>query len=249
MAQPLVGSIPRGASGRRGAHYGEGMYVPNHFRLPDEYTSHLLTTARAGNLVTCHDDGPDATLVPFFHDAERDVLVTHLVRNNPQAVRPVNGPAMVVLDEADAYVSPLWYATNEKLPNVPTWDYITVHVWGTMRVDPSPAAALEAARRLTGQFEGGDVLDMVGQQKLERMSRSIVAVEVSVERIEGKAKMSQNRHPDDIRSLAEALEASGESELVNYLRTVSLPHAEERYALISELRGGKAVDVRLSPAD
>ena len=50
-------------------------------------------------------------------------------------------------------------------------------------------------------------------------------------------------------SLAEALEASGESELVNYLRTVSLPHAEERYALISELRGGKAVDVRLSPAD
>lgn len=225
------------------------MYVPNHFRLPDEYTRRLLSTARAGNLVTCHDDGPDATLVPFFHDVERDVLITHLVRNNPQATRPVTGPALVVFDEADAYVSPHWYATNPSLPNVPTWDYITVHVWGRMRVDPSPAAALAAARRLTDQFEGDDVLELVGQEKLERMARSIVAVEVAVERVEGKAKMSQNRHPDDIRSLAEALEDRGETALVDYLRSVSLPHAEQRYAMISELRGGRPVDVRLSPAD
>ncbi|MEL4358782.1 MULTISPECIES: FMN-binding negative transcriptional regulator [unclassified Luteococcus] len=222
------------------------MYVPNHFRLPDEYTRRLLGSARAGNLVTCHDDGPDATMVPFFHDAEREVLVTHLVRNNPQATRPVTGPAMVVLDEADAYVSPRWYATNDKLPNVPTWDYITVHVWGTMRVDPSPAAALAAARRLTEGFEGDDVLERVGQEKLERMARSIVAVEVAVERVEGKAKMSQNRHPDDIRSLIQELESQGQETLVDYLRTVSLPHAQERHALISELRGGRAVDLRVS---
>ncbi|WP_420176689.1 FMN-binding negative transcriptional regulator [Luteococcus sp. OSA5] len=225
------------------------MYVPNHFRLPDEYTRQLLATPRAGNLVTCHDDGPDATLVPFHYDQDRNVLVTHLVRNNPQAVREVTGPAMVVFDEADAYVSPTWYATNDALPNVPTWDYITVHVWGPMRVDASPEAALAAARELTHRFEDSDVLAPVGEEKLQRMARSIVSVEVGVDRIEAKAKMSQNRHPDDVRSLITALEEQGETTLVDFLRTVSLPHAQQRYEMISELRGGKAVDVRLSPAD
>ncbi|MGO4956876.1 FMN-binding negative transcriptional regulator [Luteococcus sp. Sow4_B9] len=225
------------------------MYVPNHFRLSDEHARRLLATPRVGNLITVHDDGPDATLVPFFHDERRNVLVTHLVRNNPQAALEVNGPAMVVFDEADAYVSPRWYATNDKLPNVPTWDYITVHVWGPMRVDASPEAALAAARQLTERFEDEDVLGPVGEEKLLRMARAIVRVEVGVDRIEAKAKMSQNRHPDDVRSLIEALQDQGETTMVDFLRTVSLPHAEQRHAMISELRGGQAVDVRLNPAD
>lgn len=217
------------------------MYVADHFRLPDEHVRQLLRTPRAGNLVTVHEDGPDATLVPFFLDEQRNRLVTHLVRNNPQALRPTTGPAMVVLDVADAYVSPRWYATHQTLPTVPTWDYITIHVWGRMHVDASPQAALQAARTLTEHFEA-EVLDEVGKQRLARMAKAIVAVEVEAERIEAKAKMSQNRHPDDIRSLAEALERQGEQALVDYLRTVSLPHAEARQSLVGQLRGGRAVD-------
>lgn len=219
------------------------MYVADHFRLPDEHVRQLLRTARAGNLVTVHEDGPDATLAPFFLDEQRNRLVTHLVRNNPQARRPTTGPAMVVLDVADAYVSPRWYATHKALPTVPTWDYITIHVWGRMHVDASPQAALLAARTLTEHFEA-EVLDEVGEQRLARMAKAIVAVEVEVDRVEAKAKMSQNRHPDDIRSLAEALESQGEQVLVDYLRTVSLPHAEVRQELVGELRGGRAVDAR-----
>lgn len=222
------------------------MYVPEHFRLPDEHVRELLRSAGAGNLVTSHADGPDATLVPFYFDEARNQLVTHLVRNNPQATRELIGPALVVLDQADAYVSPLWYATNDKLPNVPTWDYITVHVWGTLHVDGSPEAALEAARALTQRMEATDVLAAVGDEKLARMARSIVAVRVDVERVEAKAKMSQNRHPDDIRSLADALETAGETELVDYLRRVSLPHAEARFALIGELRGARALSTPVS---
>lgn len=225
------------------------VYVPEHFRIPDEHARQLLRTPRAGNLVTVHAQGPDTSLVPFFLDEARGCLVTHLVRNNPQATTPVIGQAMVVLNVADEYVSPLWYATNGALPNVPTWDYVALHVWGTPRVDASPEAALAAARSLTKHFEADEVLDAVGEEKLLRMARSIVAVEVPLERLVAKAKMSQNRHPDDIRSLIEALDQRGETALVEYLREVSLPHAEARYQTISELRGGKAVDVRLSPAD
>lgn len=211
------------------------MYVPRHFQLTEAYTTSLLTQVRAGNLVTFHAEGPVATLLPFYLDQERGVLVTHIVRNNPQVSQPSIGRALVIFDEADAYISPQWYVTNEVTPSVPTWDYITVHVRGTMTINTDEQAALEAARELTLRTEPAWVLDAVGEHKLIAMSRAIVAVEIALEEVEGKAKMSQNRHPDDIRSLITALEARGETTMVKYLREESLPYAEQRFATIARL--------------
>ena len=217
------------------------MYVPRHFELPEDYARTLLEHPRAGNLVTVHDFGPEATFVPFYLDKERGRLVTHLVRNNPQARTPVTAPGLVILDDVDAYVSPRWYATNEVKANVPTWDYITIHVRGPVSIDPEPAAALDVARRLTGAMEHEDVLAPVGEDKLARMARAIVAVGVGVEQVRGKAKMSQNRHPDDIRSLADEFERQGEARMADFLRTVSLPYAEERFATLARLRGLRTI--------
>ncbi|MDO5285312.1 MAG: FMN-binding negative transcriptional regulator [Actinomycetia bacterium] len=222
------------------------MYIPGHFRLPDDALARFLSTPRPGNLVTVHADGPLATLVPFFFDPERRVLTAHLVRNNPQAVEPPLGPGLVVIDLADAYVSPHDYVTNPELPNVPTWDYISIHAHGPVRVVPDSAAALAAAVELTRRMGDADTLDLVGEEKLAKMSRAIVAVELQVERLEGKAKMSQNRHPDDIESLAVALERQGETEMVRYLREVSLPYAQERYGRIEQIRGEHRERIRLS---
>ena len=217
------------------------MYVPRHFSLPEDYTRRLLARPGAGNLVTVHDFGPEATMAPFYLDEERGALMTHLVRNNPQVTEPITGPGLVILDDVDAYVSPRWYATNEVKANVPTWDYITIHVRGPVSIDPEPAAALDVARRLTGAMEHEDVLASVGEDKLARMARAIVAVGVGVEQVRGKAKMSQNRHPDDIRSLADEFERQGEARMADFLRTVSLPYAEERFATLARLRGLRAV--------
>ncbi|QQM68190.1 FMN-binding negative transcriptional regulator [Actinomyces weissii] len=220
------------------------MYVPGHFQLSEEHVRQVLATPRTGNLVTVHAFGPEATLVPLYLDTLRDVLVTHLVRNNPQAREPLTGPGLVVLDQVDTYVSPLWYATNSVKANVPTWDYVTVHVRGQVRVDPDPAAALAAARRLTELSEDSDVLSPVGEEQLERMARAIVAVEVSLDEVRGKAKMSQNRHPDDIISLAAELERQGETQMAQFLREVSLPYAQERFqklAALGDTARGRAV--------
>ena len=212
------------------------MYVPRHFSLPEDYTRRLLARPGVGSLVTVHDFGPEATMVPFYLDEERGALMTHLVRNNPQVTEPITGPGLVILDDVDAYVSPRWYATNKVKANVPTWDYITIHVRGPVSIDPEPAAALDVARRLTGAMEREDVLAPVGEDKLARMARAIVAVGVGVEQVRGKAKMSQNRHPDDIRSLADEFERQGEARMADFLRTVSLPYAEERFATLARLR-------------
>ena len=214
------------------------MYVAKHFEIPDDHLTELLSQVRAGNLVTVHESGPHATFVPFHLETREtgQVLVTHLMRNNPQAVEPVTGPALVIIDIDDAYVSPAWYATNEALPNVPTWDYITIHVTGKVRFTTDPDAALEAARELTSRMEPPEVLEAVGEEKLRKMARAIVRAEVVVERIQGKAKASQNRHPDDVSSLLAHLEREGETELVRYLREVALPHATERFGMIHDLR-------------
>lgn len=222
------------------------MYVPRQFALSEQHTRALLRTPRVGNLMTVHAFGPEATIVPFYYDEERDALVTHLFRDNPQAVEPITGPGLVVLDDMDAYISPFWYATNEVKANVPTWDFVTVHVRGPVRIDTDPEAALAVASRLTESMEDDDVLTPVGQDKLRRMARAIVAVEVSLEEVRGKAKMSQDRHPDDIRSLADELDRQGEARMAEFLRTVSLPHAESRFSELPRLRGERALKVDVS---
>ena len=66
---------------------------------------------------------------------------------------------------------------------------------GAVRIDSTSEAALTAARRLTEVMEDDDVLTPVGQEKLRRMARAIVAVEVSMDDVRGKAKMSQESSP------------------------------------------------------
>ena len=217
--------------------------MAKHFEIPDDYLTELLGRVRTGNLVTVHESGPQATLVPFHMETHEtgQVLVTHLMRNNPQAVEPVTGPALVIIDIDDAYVSPAWYATNKDLPNVPTWDYITIHVTGEVRFTADPGAALEAARELTSRMEPPEVLEAVGEEKLRAMARAIVRADIVVEKIQGKAKASQNRHPDDVSSLLAHLEREGETELVRYLREVALPHATERFGMIHDLRTGRSL--------
>ena len=120
-----------------------------------------------------------------------------------------------------------------------THDRNTIHVRGALRVDDDPARTLEAARELTRRMGDEDVLGAVGEERMTAMARAIVTVEVSLDEVTGKAKMSQNRHPDDVRSLADELERQGRDTMARFLRDVSLPYAEERLATITRLRQGK----------
>ena len=101
---------------------------------------------------------------------------------------------------------------------------------------------------MTHVMGDGDTLEPIGEEKLERMSRAIVAASVEARMVRGKAKMSQNRHPDDVRSLIAAMEEQGEMKLARYLRDVSLPYAEERFATISRLRGQRQARTDLAAA-
>ena len=179
------------------------MYTPAQFKVDDVAAMHallrrhpfaLLATAHAGELHLTH--------LPFHLEAARGshgTLEAHLARVNPHCAALEAGAASTVIFRGpDAYVSPRWYTDPAK--NVPTWNYVAVHVHGRPRVHEDTATILSFIGRLTDEHEAfierpWSVRD--AQSYAERLASQVLAFEIPIERLEGKFKLSQNRPAAD----------------------------------------------------
>ncbi|WP_406049716.1 FMN-binding negative transcriptional regulator [Kribbella sp. NBC_00889] len=191
------------------------MYVPAHFAADDEAVHELLARHRAADLVTMTPDGLVATMLPFIYDRSRNVLLGHFARNNEHWQQPVLGDALVIVRGPDAYVSPAWYASKREHGRVvPTWNYITAHVHGTMTVYDDPAWVENVVRRLSDLHEAGRAepwsVDDAPEKFVSGQLRAIVGVEIAIKRIEAKFKLSQNRPEADVDGVITGLTADGE---------------------------------------
>ena len=214
------------------------MYTPRHFAMTDEHARALLSTADTAQLVTAHADGPQATLLPVLWrpaDNGWGSLVFHVTRVNPVWKDTGLGAALAILSGPDAYIDPTWLASHPEAPGVPTWNYVTVHARGELVVHDEADWVRDASFALSRRF--GYDAGQVDPEATERMLRAIVGLELVITSVEAKAKLSQNRAPEDIRGAIDGLQRSGEAALADEMATVSLPHAEERYALMSDVRG------------
>ena len=193
------------------------MYVPKHFEPPDdEAVRDLLRHHGAADLVTSTADGLRATLLPFVVD-EDDTgapsrLLGHVARTNEQWRLPVLAEALVIVRGPDAYVSPSWYATKRQHGRVvPTWNYVTAHVYGRLVVHDDPDWVEGLVRRLTAKHEGHQAepwsVDDAPPQYVAGQLRAIVGVEVEVARVEAKWKLSQNRPEADQEGVLVGLDA------------------------------------------
>ena len=195
------------------------MYIPAHFAASDDVVRDLLTNCGAADLITSTPDGLLATFLPFAFEpdaGEHGALLGHVARNNPQWRTPALGDALVIVHGPDAYISPSWYATAAEHGRVvPTWNYVTAHVYGELVVHDDPVWVETLVRRLTERHESGSEhpwsVDDAPPKYISRELRAIVGLEVSIERIEAKAKLSQNRSAADIHGVIAGLEARGEA--------------------------------------
>lgn len=195
------------------------MYVPAHFEAGPAAIRNLLIRPGAANLVTMTSQGLLATLLPFVYDpdaGEHGALQGHLARNNAQWSEPATGESLVIIQGADAYVSPSWYASKAEHGRVvPTWNYSTAHVYGNLVIHDDPAWLAGQARRLTGVHEAGFdhpwSVDDAPERYISGQLRAIVGVELVITRIEAKAKLSQNRPDADIDSVVAGLSSRGHS--------------------------------------
>lgn len=187
------------------------MYVPDHFRPGDADIQELLAHLGAADLITMTGRGLLATMLPLAYDAPGSrpgvgpagSLQGHVARNNPQWREPATGDVLVIARGPDAYVTPGWYATKREHGRVvPTWNYITAHLHGRLIVHDDAAWVEGNVRRLTAQHEAPRrtpwTVDDAPRPYIEGQLRAIVGVEILVDRIEAKFKLSQNRSAEDI---------------------------------------------------
>jgi transcriptional regulator len=199
------------------------MYVPAHFMPDDEAVRELLRDLGAAQLITATSEGLLATMLPLVYDEGNSrpglgawgALLGHVARNNSQWRVPAEGEALVIVQGPDAYISPAWYATKREHGRVvPTWNYITAHVHGRLVVHDDAAWVEANVRRLTAKYEGTREapwsVDDAPEAFIAGQIKAIVGIEIIIDRVEGKTKLSQNRSDADIAGAIDGLEARGE---------------------------------------
>ena len=158
-------------------------------------------------------NGPLISHVPFLLNAEGDSLDLHLVRSNPilRLLKDDAQPAVIAVSGPDGYVSPDWYEVPDQ---VPTWNYVAVHLRGTLNVLPQEAMR-EMLNLQSAHFEAllphktPWITDKMTPEVLDSMMRQIVPCRMAVTTTEGTWKLNQNK-PDDVRlRAADQMEAFG----------------------------------------
>jgi len=174
-----------------------------------------LDYARAigfGTLVVNGSEAPLLSHVPVVLSEEGGTVDLHLVRSNPTA-RALKAPlaARIAVTGPDAYVSPDWYEIPDQ---VPTWNYVAVHLTGTLELLPQ-ANMHDMLDRQSAFYEvrllpkDPWITAKMVSDVLEKMMRQIVPCRMIVTGVDGTWKLSQNK-PDTVRlSAAEQMEAVG----------------------------------------
>jgi transcriptional regulator len=195
------------------------MYVPAHFDVDDADVQDLLANHGAADLVTPTSSGLLATFLPFLYRpnvGERGALLGHVARNNPHWREPAMAESLVIIRGPDAYVTPSWYAAKAEHGRVvPTWNYVTAHVYGDLIVHDDPGWLESLVRALTDKHEARESVpwsvDDAPPQFIAGQLRAIVGVEVRITRIEAKFKLSQNRPEADRQAVVAGLRARGDA--------------------------------------
>ncbi|UFR06768.1 FMN-binding negative transcriptional regulator [Streptomyces sp. Go40/10] len=196
------------------------MYVPKHFAPPEQAVRDLLAHQEASDLITMTPRGLLATLLPFEYDPDAGAhgsLIGHMARGNDQWREPVQGEAMVIVRGPEAYITPSWYATKaEHHRVVPTWNYMTAHVYGQLVVHDDAAWIEAQIRRLADRHEAGHEepwsVDQAPADFVRRQLRAVVGVEVVISRVEAKFKLSQNQPRENVEGVIAGLESRGRAD-------------------------------------
>ncbi|MBN9018098.1 MAG: FMN-binding negative transcriptional regulator [Rhizobiales bacterium] len=191
------------------------MYRPPAFREDRLEVLHAFIRAHPlGMLVSAGAGGLMANPIPFLVDpaaTEKGLLRAHLAKANDQLAALRQGAEVMVLFQGpDAYVTPSWYASKREHGKVvPTWNYATVHAWGTPRVIDDETWLRDQTGDLTLSQEAGRDhpwgVEDAPADFLAGQIKGIVGLEIPIARIEGKWKVSQNRSVADRQGVIDGL--------------------------------------------
>jgi transcriptional regulator len=190
------------------------MYIPRRYEEKDkEKVFSFIRENSFGILISVKDGSPMGTHIPLLlskNAAGEDVLTGHISKGNEQKYSLADGAkVLVIFAGPHAYVSPRWYTEM----NVPTWDYISVHVYGTVRI--MEGEELKAAlSRLIDNYEQGMPhpvkLEEIPEKTFHDDLRGIVGFDIRVEEVQAAYKLSQNRNEESYHNVVAHLDQGDE---------------------------------------
>ncbi len=190
------------------------MYLPEHFKISDQDEIFSFLQANAfGQLISLQDNRLTSSHLPFLVATDRRHLQCHLARQNAQWQQLEGQQVLVTFQGPHDYISPSWYQN----PGVPTWNYQALHVYGNCRVfdDAGDLAAIVDA--LSARYESGFESPWKPQYR-DAMLKAIIGVEIEIDDIQCKYKLSQNRPAADQQGVIDQLDELGSESLAQAMR-------------------------------
>ncbi|QQN81882.1 FMN-binding negative transcriptional regulator [Bacillus toyonensis] len=186
------------------------MYIPKYFAIQDEEMKYETIEQNSfATLFSQHNGEPYATHLPLLLNRETLTLYGHFARPNAQWKDSENQQVLAIFQGPHSYISPSWYETNKA---VPTWNYVAVHVYGELEVVEDKQELLNSLQDLVHKYEDPQStysLDDVDPDYMAGLSKGIVGFKIKINKIEGKAKLSQNHSIERRNLVVEKLEKVG----------------------------------------
>jgi transcriptional regulator len=177
------------------------MYIPKHFKIEDEEQIYeFIEKYSFATLYSTHKGEPYATHLPLILKKEEKALYGHFARPNGQWKDIENQSVLVVFQGPHCYISPSWYEINDA---VPTWNYVSIHLYGKVEIIEDEKVIFDSLNDMVKKYEKPASpynLNNVDSKYVEGMSKGIVAFKITINKIEAKAKLSQN-HPVERQEL------------------------------------------------
>ncbi|MEP7184988.1 MAG: FMN-binding negative transcriptional regulator [Rhodanobacter sp.] len=199
------------------------MYLPSAFQETRREALHgLIRDYPFASVVTQSASGLTVNHLPF--ELVGDCLHGHVARGNELA-KLDGAEVLLMFHGPDGYISPNWYPTkHETGREVPTWNYAVVNVHGRLRVIDDTVWLRQLLETLTTRHEASEpvpwTLDQAPADHIQKMLRAVVGLEIAVDRIEGKFKLSQNhpaRNRDGVLAGLQRRNAEGDASLAELM--------------------------------
>ena len=185
------------------------MYIPKHFEVTDKDEIFAFVEANAfGQLISNVNGRLFSTHLPFLFSEDRSKIIGHLALQNRQHTEIDGQEVLITLEGAHDYISPAWYSS----PGVPTWNYQAVHIYGECTVFREAEELQNIVNSLTNKYEAKFEKPWQPEYKTSMLG-AIVGVEVTINEIQCKYKLSQNRPPQDRSQIVNQLKAVGSNGL------------------------------------
>jgi len=198
------------------------MYIPKYFKNEDAAEiSQFIKENGFGLLVSQNVAKLTATHLPLMLDKAEsgaDILTGHISKANPQWKNfKQNEEVLAVFSGPHAYISSSWYDHE----NVPTWNYIAVHIYGKIRIIEA-AALRKQLSKLVDKYETGMEnpmrLENMSEDMVESQMRGIVGFEIEINDIQAVKKLSQNRNAENYQRIVNKLEQTEDANALEIAR-------------------------------